>query len=97
MSLYPATSHVLRTTFSGGVTTNGIASIMPGNRNVFRLETPGSGELTYLGLADLGQNTGDSVETAYDYVQVLLSRYTLHLCTYLYPRMVTIMWTSAWT
>ena len=74
MSLYPATSHVLRTTFSGGVTTNGIASIMPDNRNVFRLETPLHGELTweltYLGLADLGQNTGDSVETAYDYVQV---------------------------
>lgn len=70
LSLYPATSHVLRTTFSGGVTTNGIASIMPGNRNVFMLETPGGGELTYLGLADLGQNTGDNVQTAYDYVQV---------------------------
>ena len=66
---------MLRTTFSGGVTTNGIASIMPGNRNVFRLVSPGTGgEVTYLGLADLGQNTGDSVETAYDYVQVCIAR-----------------------
>ena len=62
---------MLRATFSGGVTTNGIASIMPGNRGVFRLvRAPEGGELSYLGLADLGQNTGDDVESAYDYVQV---------------------------
>ena len=62
---------MLRATFSGGVTTNGIASIMPGNRNVFRLLTPEDREVTYLGLADLGQTTGNNVESAYDYIQVI--------------------------
>ena len=62
---------MLRATFSGGVTTNGIASIMPGNRNVFRLLTPGGAEVTYLGMADLGQTTGNNVESAYDYIQVI--------------------------
>ena len=63
-------STLARATFSGGVTTNGVASIMPGNRNVFRVTRAGGEPLVYLGLADLGQTTGDSVASAYDYEQV---------------------------
>ena len=52
------------------MTTNGVASIMPSNRNVFRVTRAGGEPLVYLGLADLGQTTGDSVASAYEYEQV---------------------------
>ena len=68
-SLYPSTSHVMRATFSGGVTTNGVTSILPNNTNVFRLSSPSSDMLSYLGLADLGQTPGDALVDAGDYVQ----------------------------
>ena len=54
VSLYPNTTHVIRATFSGGVTTDGIAPIMPSNRNVFRVSrSTDSSDIVYLGLADL--------------------------------------------
>ena len=57
-SLYPTTSHVVRATFSGGVTTDGVSSILPTNNNIFSLSSPHHEPLTYLGLADLGQGLG---------------------------------------
>ena len=36
-AVYPGTSHVVRATFSGGVTSDGVASVLPSNRNVFIL------------------------------------------------------------
>ena len=68
-SLYPATSHVLRATFSGGVTTDGITSIRPTNKNIFRLSSDLQTSLTYLGLADLGQTTGEELAAGEKYRQ----------------------------
>lgn len=36
-AVYPSTTHVVRATFSGGVTSDGVASVLPSNRNVFIL------------------------------------------------------------
>ena len=68
-SLYPNTSHVLRATFSGGVTTDGVTSVLPNNTNIFRLSTPSHASLPYLGLADLGQTLGEDLTEAGDYSQ----------------------------
>ena len=67
-SLHPDTSHVVRATFSGGVTTNGITSILPNNTNIFRLSTPTLHHLPYLGLADLGKKIPDDLTSADDYI-----------------------------
>jgi len=67
-SLFPSTTHVMRATFSGGVTTNGITSILPNNTNVFHLSTPSLASLPYLGLADLGQETGENLASADEYI-----------------------------
>lgn len=67
--LFDTTTHVLRATFSGGVTTDGIASIMPSNKNIFKITKQDSSTLDYLGLADLGQNLGEDAPTDYDYEQ----------------------------
>ena len=64
-ALYPTTSHVLRATFSGGVTTDGVSSVLPTNRNIFSLTSPQHGALAYLGLADLGQGLGEGEEGDY--------------------------------
>ena len=61
-ALYPSTSHVVRATFSGGVTTDGVSSVLPANTNIFSLASPQHGALTYLGLADLGQGQGEGEE-----------------------------------
>ena len=68
-SLYPSTSHVVRATFSGGVTTDGVSSILPTNRNIFSLSSPHEGPITYLGLADLGQSQEQEGEEGEDYQQ----------------------------
>ena len=52
------------------MTTDGIAPIMPSNRNVFRVSrSTDSSDIVYLGLADLGQTTGEDVTDDYDYKQ----------------------------
>merc|ERR1719154_464384 len=54
--LFPSTTHVIRMAFSGGVTLDGVTSVLPttgGIFNVFGL--PSLEEIPYLGLADLGK------------------------------------------
>ena len=91
--LFDTTTHVLRATFSGGVTTDGIASIMPSNKNIFKITKQDSSPLDYLGLADLGQNLGEDALTDYDYEQV--DKFCIELNIILI-RMGTTMLISAW-
>jgi len=53
--LFPKTTHVIRVTFSGGVTRDGVTSLTPESRDIFSLHTAQTGKkVEQLGLADLG-------------------------------------------
>jgi len=69
VTLFEATSHVLRVTFSGGITLDGIMPVLPHNKNIFKLtkEIPEPISIGYLGLADLGKTAGDDVTDPYAY------------------------------
>jgi len=69
VSVFDETTHVLRVTFSGGITSDGIMPVLPNNKNIFKLtkEVPETVNIGYLGLADLGKTTGDDVTDPYSY------------------------------
>jgi len=53
--LFPSTTHIVRVTFSGGVTRDGVTSLTPESTDIFSLHTAQTGtQLEQLGLADLG-------------------------------------------
>jgi len=60
-SLFSSTTHVIRLAFSGGITLDGVTSIEPGMKNIFKVSTDEDEELEYLGLGDLG-NTVEGKE-----------------------------------
>jgi len=54
--LFPSTTHVIRVTFSGGISRDGVTSLTPGSTGVFSLRTsPTGSKVNQLGLADLGR------------------------------------------
>jgi len=67
-NLYPATSHVIKMAFSGGITLDGVHSVLPDSHDIFTVKTAdGLQEIPYLGLGDLGKTT--TAEEGEEYVQ----------------------------
>ena len=55
--LYPSTTHVIRMAFSGGISLDGVNSVLPITKGIFTvLSSSKSEEIPYLGLADLGKS-----------------------------------------
>ena len=66
-SLFPETSHVIRIAFSGGISSDGVTQIEPTNTQLFRVTDPLIGEeISYLGLADLGNSLAGVEGEAYN-------------------------------
>merc|ERR1712032_676186 len=56
--LFESTTHVIRVTFSGGVSRDGVNSLTPESTDIFSLHTAQTGaQVEPLGLADLGKTT----------------------------------------
>ena len=66
-TLFTNTTHVLRTAFSGGMTLDGIRSVRPDNKNIFKLTDDTGKTVEYLGLGDLGKTI--SVDEGEEYQQ----------------------------
>jgi len=62
--LYPATTHIIRVAFSGGITLDGVTSVLPTSPGIFTVVGHLSQEeIPYLGLGDLGKAvSGDNVD-----------------------------------
>lgn len=57
---FPGTTHVIKILFSGGVTKNGVWSLLPSDTQIFQVIRTGGDAIpagSFLGLADLGQET----------------------------------------
>ena len=63
---FPNTTHVVRMAFSGGVTLDGVTSILPTTEGIFSVFVKSSmEEVHYIGLADLGDVISSPAGTAY--------------------------------
>jgi len=64
--LYPSTTHIIRMAFSGGITFDGVSSVLPSSSGIFSVfSAPTLESVPYLGLADLGKAESASTGEAY--------------------------------
>ena len=64
--LFPSTTHIIRMAFSGGVTLDGVNSVLPTDQRIFTVTSASKLErIIYLGLADLGKTVPADTSTLY--------------------------------